>query len=148
MLGGASAERLPAAEELRASLGIPFLVISHSNTPGNASADAMCQHGAAKPRWLMCLDLETKDTRGEAQAIGHMVDAQGWTSITVVTSRYHAARAGMLIRQCTDARVDTAGSTPDFSPKQWLDRFVIESGGLLDVVLRPECAGEAGPRGE
>ncbi|KSU78684.1 YdcF family protein [Pseudarthrobacter enclensis] len=143
MLGGASTERLPLAEERRASLGIPFLVISHSSTPGNASADAMCHDEAAKPRWLICLDLETKDTRGEARAIGRLVNAQGWTDITVVTSRYHVARAGTLIRQCTHAQVDTVGSTPDFNPKQWLDRFVIESGGLLDVILRPECVGEA-----
>ena len=96
----------------------------------------------------MCLDLKTKDTRGEAEAIGQLVDAEGWTSITIVTSRYHVARAGTLIRQCTQARVDTFGSTPDFNPKQWLDRFVIESGGLLDVMLWPECANGVRAGGE
>ena len=139
MLGGASAERLPAAEELRASLDIPVLVLSHSQTRGNAEADALCQDGALRPEWLVCLELDTKDTRGEAQAIKTLVRARGWSSVTVVTSRYHLARAGTLIRQCTAAHVDMVGSTPDFSPKQWLDRFVVETGGLLDAVLRPEC---------
>jgi hypothetical protein len=31
-------------------------------------------------------------------------------------------------------------SHPKLSWAQWLRRFVIETGGLLDVSLRPECA--------
>jgi uncharacterized SAM-binding protein YcdF (DUF218 family) len=87
----------------------------------------------------MCLTLDEQDTRGEARAIGALVAAKGWTAVTVVTSRYHLTRAGMLIGQCTTADVNMVGSTPDFNPKQWLDRFVVETGGLLDVILRPEC---------
>jgi hypothetical protein len=34
-------------------------------------------------------------------------------------------------------------SHPDLSPLQWLRRFVIETGGLIDVSLRPECSGGA-----
>lgn len=141
MLGGASTERLPVAQTLRKSLDIPVLVVSHTNTPGNASADALCQEGA--PRFdgsLLCLSLDDKDTRGEARAIGSLVAAEGWTSITVVTSRYHLARAGVLIGQCTTADVRLVGSTPDFNLKQWVDRFAVETGGLLDSTLRPECS--------
>lgn len=140
MLGGASTERLPVAQRLRESLDIPVLVVSHTDTPGNASADALCQDGV--PRFegsLLCLRLDQKDTRGEARAIGSLVAAEGWTSVTVVTSRYHLARAGMLIRQCTTADVALVGSTPDFNLKEWVDRFAVETGGLLDSALRPEC---------
>ncbi|MGF9648042.1 ElyC/SanA/YdcF family protein [Pseudarthrobacter oxydans] len=139
MLGGASNERLPVAQGLREALEIPVLVVSHTDTPGNASADALCHHGAALPDGVVCLRLNEKDTRGEAQAIGSLVAAKGWTNITVVTSRYHVARAGMLINQCTTAHVELFGSTPEFNLKQWVDRFVVETGGLLDVTLRPEC---------
>lgn len=139
MLGGASNERLPVAEELKQSLEIPVLVVSHTETPGNASADALCQDEATRRKGLVCLKLAEKDTRGEARAIGNLVSAEGWTNITVVTSRYHMARAGLLIGQCTTAHVELFGSTPDFNLKQWVDRFVVETGGLLDVTLRPEC---------
>lgn len=140
MLGGASAERLPVAERLKESLDIPVLVVSHTDTPGNASADALCNDSAHSGVTLVCLTLDEQDTRGEARAIGALVAAKGWTTVTVVTSRYHLARAGVLISQCTTAAVDMVGSAPDFNPKQWLDRFVVETGGLLDATLRPECA--------
>lgn len=139
MLGGASMERLPVAQRLRASLDVPVLVVSHTDTPGNATADALCHTQSPRPDGLLCLTLDEKDTRGEARAIGNLVSAEGWTAITVVTSRYHVARAGLLIGQCTTAHVELFGSTPDFNLKQWVDRFVVESGGLLDVTLRPEC---------
>lgn len=140
MLGGASAERLPAAQQLRESLDIPVLVVSHTDTPGNTSADALCQEDAPRLEGtLLCLSLDEKDTRGEARAIGSLVATKGWTSVTVVTSRYHLARAGVLISQCTTADIGLVGSTPDFNLKQWLDRFAVETGGLLDSALRPEC---------
>lgn len=141
MLGGASTERLPVAQRLQESLGIPVLVLSHTDTPGNASADALCQGTVPRPEGsLLCLSLDQKDTRGEARAIGGLVAAEGWRSVTVVTSRYHVTRAGMLIRQCTTADVVLADSMPDFNAKEWLDRFVVETGGLLDSALRPECS--------
>ena len=139
MLGGASAERLPVAQRLQESLGIPVLVVSHTDTPGNASADALCNEAPRRSSSLVCLTLDARNTRGEARAIGTLVAAKGWTSVSVVTSRYHVARAETLIRQCTSAEVHLAGSTPDLSPAEWLDRFIVETGGLLDVSLRPEC---------
>ena len=83
------------------------------------------------PRWY--------DTRGEARAIGDLADANGWKSITVVTSSYHVSRADRLMEQCTTADVQMVNSHPQLSPGQWLRRFVIETGGLMDVSLRPEC---------
>jgi uncharacterized SAM-binding protein YcdF (DUF218 family) len=142
MLGGASAERLPVAQQLRESLDIPVLAVSHTDTPGNASADALCHRdGSDVQSSLVCLRLTEKDTRGEARAIGELVAAKGWTSITVVTSRYHLARAGALIGQCTTADITLVGSTPAFNARQWVERFVVETGGLLDSALRPECGG-------
>jgi hypothetical protein len=35
-------------------------------------------------------------------------------------------------------------SHPEFGPWQWLRRFVVETGGLLDASLRPECDQRAG----
>lgn len=57
----------------------------------------------------------------------------------MVTSRYHLARAGMLIPPCTTADVALVGSTPDSNLKEWVDRFTVKTGGLLDSALRPEC---------
>ncbi|MEE2568501.1 YdcF family protein [Pseudarthrobacter sp. J64] len=144
VLGGSSAERLPAAE-LMADYGqAPVLVLSRTDTPGNASADALCRDASFPNPSLVCFRPVGMDTRGEATAIAGLVRANGWSSIAVVTSSYHVARAGTLIGQCTDASVAMVATEPDLDSLQWLRRFVIETGGLLDVNLRPECGPQAG----
>ncbi|WP_346959986.1 YdcF family protein [uncultured Arthrobacter sp.] len=139
MLGGASSERLPVAQRVQQELGAPVLVLSHTDTPGNKVADEKCNTAQFPNSSLVCFQPGEYDTRGEAQAIGKLVKLNGWKSITVVTSSYHVTRAGRLMEQCTTADVQMVPSHPDFSPAQWLRRFVIETGGLIDVSLRPEC---------
>ena len=139
MLGGAASERLPVARQAQADLGIPVLVLSRTDTLGNRVADAECGAAAFPNQTLVCFRPPELDTRGEARAIARLVELNGWNSVTVVTSRYHITRAGRLMSQCTDADVQMVASHPDLSPWQWLRRFVIETGGLLDVSLRPEC---------
>lgn len=140
MLGGSAAERLPVAREVQQDHGIPVLVLSHTDTPGNVAADAACNAAAFPSAQLLCFRPEEYDTRGEARAIGRMAEANGWKSVTVVTSSYHVARSLRLMEQCTTADVQMVNSHPKLSLAQWLRRFVIETGGLLDVSLRPECA--------
>ncbi len=139
MLGGAAAERLPAARRVQEQLDIPVLVLARTDTLGNRIADAACGTAPFPNPELVCFRPPDLDTRGEARAISRLVELNGWTSVTVVTSSYHVTRAGRLMRQCTDADVQMVASHPDLSAGQWLRRFVIESGGLLDVSLRPEC---------
>ena len=69
-----------------------------------------------------------------------LIEANGWKSVTVVTSSYHVTRAGRLIGQCTTAEVQMVASHPALDVGQWIRRFVIETGGLIDASLRPECA--------
>lgn len=140
MLGGAAAERLPAAQRIQQELGIPVLVLSRTETFGNRAADAVCGSAAAPHPSLVCFRPPDLDTRGEAQAISRLVALNGWESVTVVTSSYHVTRAGRLIGQCTTADVQMVASHPDLDPGQWLRRFVIETGGLIDASLRPECS--------
>jgi uncharacterized SAM-binding protein YcdF (DUF218 family) len=145
VLGGSSDERLPAAESLGASaagsaLGqAPVLVLSWTDTPGNASADAPCNIASFPRQTLVCFRPKGMDTRSEASVVGELVRANGWKSVAVVTSSYHVARAGTLMRQCTSADVHMVGSRPSLDSLQWLRRFVIEGAGLIDVNLRPEC---------
>lgn len=139
VLGGSSAERLPVAQSLAADAGTPVLVVSRTDTRGNVSADELCRQAPVPSSSLICFRPDGMDTRSEAAAIGELVKTNGWTSIAVVTSSYHVARAETLIRQCTQAQVSMAASKPTLDSLQWLRRFVIETGGLLDVNLHPEC---------
>ena len=139
MLGGSSSERLPVAERLQQNLGIPLLVLSKTDTPGNIAADALCNLEGSDRSDLMCFRPAGLETRGEATSIGKLVAQHGWKSITVVTSRYHVTRASTLIRQCTTAEVQMAATDPGFGPLEWLRRFVVESAGLADAEVRQEC---------
>jgi uncharacterized SAM-binding protein YcdF (DUF218 family) len=139
VLGGSSDERLPVAQRFAADAGAPVLVVSWTDTPGNISADALCRDASLPSASLVCFRPAGMDTRSEAEAIGKLVEANGWTSVAVVTSSYHVPRAGTLIRQCTHATVSMVPSKPDLDSLQWLRRFVIETGGLIDVNLHPEC---------
>ena len=140
MLGGSSSERLPVAEHLQQSLGIPVLVLSKTDTPGNMAADGLCNLEDTGRADLMCFRPAGLETRGEATSIGKLAAQHGWKSITVVTSRYHVTRASTLIRQCTTAEVQMAATEPGFGPLEWLRRFVVESAGLADSKLRPQCS--------
>jgi uncharacterized SAM-binding protein YcdF (DUF218 family) len=139
VLGGSSAERLPVAQRLAADAGAPVLAVSWTDTPGNLTADTLCREASFPSSSLVCFRPPGMDTRGEAEAIRKLVKSNGWSSIAVVTSSYHVPRARTLIEQCTDARVSMVASEPRLDSLQWLRRFVIETGGLLDVKLHPEC---------
>jgi uncharacterized SAM-binding protein YcdF (DUF218 family) len=142
MLGGAASERLPVARHVQAEFHIPVLVISHTDTFGNREADEACNSAAFPNAAVICFRPPDLDTRGEARAISRLIEANGWKSVTVVTSSYHVTRAGRLIGQCTTAEVQMVASHPGLDLGQWLRRFVIETGGLVDVSLWPECTAD------
>ncbi|WP_115788787.1 YdcF family protein [Arthrobacter silvisoli] len=150
VLGGSSDERLPAAQALETAQALaaqsragqaaaPVLVLSWTDTRGNASVDALCNAASFPQQSLICFRPEGMDTRGEAASVAKLAKENGWHSVAVVTSSYHVLRAGTLMRQCTAADVHMVASEPALDSLQWLRRFVIEEAGLLDVNLRPEC---------
>lgn len=141
MLGGASKERLTDAMLLRSELGAKYLAISYTNTPGNATADYFCDTHSHQTiaMDIVCFTPSPMDTRGEATAVGKLAAKYEWKTVTVVTSKYHIERAGRLMNQCVRAEVTMASTNPQFSTWQWLRRFAIETGGLLDVILQPQC---------
>ncbi|MGO4145623.1 YdcF family protein [Paenarthrobacter sp. YAF11_1] len=139
VLGGMSKERLPVAQKLQQKLDIPVLVISTTGLAGNAEGDALCQEESGDSD-LVCFQPSPLNTRGEAEVLRALIAEHGWKSVTVVTSDYHVMRAGTLIGQCTSAEVQMVGSQPDLSAGSWLDRFVVETGGLIDTWIRPECS--------
>lgn len=139
VLGGMSRERLPVAQDLQQSLDIPVLAVSTTGLSGNAEGDTLCSESPDDPD-LVCFRPDPLNTRGEADAIAELAAKHGWKSITVVTSDYHLVRAGTLVRQCTSIDVQMVGSQPELSAGAWLDRFAVETGGLIDVWMRPECS--------
>lgn len=141
MLGGASNERMLDAMMIRFDLKAPYLVLSNTDTKGNASADEYCRNHSNKTVYpdVICFDPKPMDTRGEAVALAQLAKEYQWKNMIVVTSTYHIKRAGLLMEQCVDSNVTMMSTTPQFNAWQWFRRFVIETGGLIDVTMDPQC---------
>lgn len=147
VLAGAAAERFPVGRGLIREGLAPELVLSSTETPGNVMTDQYCDYMAGDTvtedpasAGVICFFPEPMTTRGEARAVARLASDNGWDELIVVTSRYHLLRAETNISQCTTAKVTMVASEPDLSAKQWLGRFVEETGGLAAALLRPACA--------
>lgn len=141
MLGGASKERMLDAMMIRFDLKAPYLVLSNTHTNGNSSADDYCDTHSNKKIYpdIICFTPKPMDTRGEAVALAELATEYQWRNMIVITSTYHIKRAGLLMEQCVNANVTMMSTAPQFNAWQWFRRFVIETGGLLDVTLNPQC---------
>ena len=125
VLSGDLGDRMRGAMQLMADEVAPTLV--HAGTPDSQTVRDLC-NGAARPFQVVCLQPNPDNTRAEARAVARLVEARGWESLVVVTSKPHASRARLHFDRCTDADLAVVGTTPmDHDEKhEWL--------GLLHAV--------------
>jgi len=138
LLAGAPETRLPVAVEL-ARTGPGVLVISAAGGEVNGPSSSLCD---SPPDHVVvhCFTPEApQNTRAEARAIGALVAEHGWSRITVVTSSYHMARAGLLVGRCTDAEVLMVEARPVISGLRWAKYVTVELGGLAVAAVSPSC---------
>ncbi|WP_312179428.1 YdcF family protein [Arthrobacter sp.] len=138
VLAGAASERLPVGQQLLRDGYAPVLVLSTTDTPGNANTDFVCQY-STNPA-IECFTPSPLSTRAEARSVARLAADNGWDEIIVVTSKYHVVRAEVNIEQCSTVKTTMVASEPQLSVKQWLGRFVQETGGLAATALRTACA--------
>jgi uncharacterized SAM-binding protein YcdF (DUF218 family) len=94
----------------------PVLVISDGGEPGSPRA-RVCRERPAGLR-LVCFSPDPATTRGEARRFAELADQQGWRSLVLVTSTYHALRAGLLLERCYDGQVRRV-ATPLRNDHSW-----------------------------
>ena len=100
VLAGSEA-RLPVALALVEHGAAKTLVVSADDVARDPARYSLC-HGPKPKRYtLVCQTAAPFSTRGEAHMVADLVQKHGWTSVIVVTSRYHLYRAHMLVRRCT-----------------------------------------------
>lgn len=93
--------RLPVALALVEHGSAKTLVVSQDDPAGDPARYSLC-HGPKPKRYtLVCRTAAPFSTRGEARMIADLAQSHDWSSVIVVTSRYHLYRAHMLIRRCT-----------------------------------------------
>jgi uncharacterized SAM-binding protein YcdF (DUF218 family) len=98
VLAGGQGERQATGTRLARQGVAPVLVLSDGGTPGPVY-DQLCQQRFAGFR-VLCLTPRVSTTRGEARAFAELAHREGWRSVAVVTSGYHAHRAALLVGRC------------------------------------------------
>jgi uncharacterized SAM-binding protein YcdF (DUF218 family) len=117
VLAGGRGPRLARGIDLVHRGIAPVLVVSDGWSPTWPEANRLCA-GRPAPVPVVCFHPDPYSTRGEARAFARLAARRGWTSVVLVSSRYHLLRARMLFERCFDGSISTAGS-----------------GGLLSRVL-------------
>ncbi len=95
-----------------------MLVVSDGWSATWPEANRLCA-GRGAPVRVLCFHPHPYDTRGEAEGFARLAVARGWTSVVVVSSRYHIARASMLFERCFGGTVYTAGANQSTWKRLW-----------------------------
>jgi uncharacterized SAM-binding protein YcdF (DUF218 family) len=109
VLSGGRGPRLARGLELVRRGVAPVLVVSDGWGATWPEANRLCAERRAPVR-VLCFHPDPYDTHGEAEGFARLATARGWTSVLVVSSRYHIARAKILFERCFHGTVYTAGA--------------------------------------
>jgi uncharacterized SAM-binding protein YcdF (DUF218 family) len=113
VLAGARGPRLTRGLALARRGVAPVLVISDAWSPTWVEANRLCA-GRPAPAPVLCFHPDPYSTRGEARSVARLAANHHWTSVLVVTSRYHIVRAGILFDRCFGGAVYTEGARQSF----------------------------------
>ncbi|HVE94938.1 MAG TPA: YdcF family protein [Acidimicrobiales bacterium] len=102
VLSGDGGDRITGALALMERRAAPVLV--HAGTPDGPQAAELCGDRGESFE-VVCLRPVPDSTATEARAVAQLAHERGWRSIAVVTSKFHATRAGVEFRRCFDGRV-------------------------------------------
>jgi uncharacterized SAM-binding protein YcdF (DUF218 family) len=127
VLSGDWGDRLNAALPLVQRGVAPSLVFAGATD--SPQARDLCAGG--QPFEVVCFVPNPDGTRPEARAMARLAKQRGWRHLLVVTSKFHATRAGMLFRRCFSGTIDVLGTTPPYSGRiareqmwrEWLGRL-------------------------
>jgi uncharacterized SAM-binding protein YcdF (DUF218 family) len=130
VLAGGDGERLDKGLELVRNGLASNLVVS---TP----PDRLCTNHYAFE--VYCFLPKPDDTRGEAEAVGRIAEQEGWHTLVLVTSEYHATRARLLLERCFAGTVDVSTAHSGKNPISLLWAIGHEWGGLIETALHESC---------
>jgi hypothetical protein len=88
---------------------------------------------------VICFKPSPPTTRGEAEELGALARSRHWTSVLVVTSRYHVSRARLIVRRCVPGKVRMVGVHSEMSAGDWLYQFAYQTGGFAKALLHRDC---------
>ncbi|WP_328799516.1 YdcF family protein [Rhodococcus sp. T7] len=116
------------------------LVLSNAYGTGDKKMVALC--ATKDPRFTVtCIPPIPATTRGEAQFTRDLAERNGWSSILVITWRYHLPRARYIFSQCFDGEIVMHPVPRDynFSLAEWEYAYLYQTVGFAKAFLQGRC---------
>lgn len=140
---GPATDRLPLAQQLFEDGRAESLVISWAgpiprdaeDQPADPPLDQqLCSRN--DPR-IHCFVPEPSDTLGEATRVKQLAAQEGWKSITVVTSRYHAFRTEFIFSRVMpdDVEVQIVHAESQLGVRRWVYHLTYEHAAFIKAVF-------------
>jgi hypothetical protein len=118
----------------------PVLVLSDPYRPGYApSVEAACGNRPAVGYRVLCFRPDPSTTRGEAQEIGRLARANGWTDVAVVAPVFHVSRGRVLVQRCYSGNLSFLAAPMDVAWYNWTYQYARQSAGFVKVAIQREC---------
>jgi uncharacterized SAM-binding protein YcdF (DUF218 family) len=94
---------------------------------------------------VICRRPEPLTTRGEAEMMRRLAQERSWTTIIVISWRYHLPRARLIFRQCFSDRPGSTIMTAvprryQYSLLGWEFVYAYQFGGLAKAISLGECS--------
>jgi DUF218 domain len=129
--------RLDEALRLAAAGNAGTVVISIGWDKGRQRIAACANDNPAYQ--VICFEPSPPTTRGEAEELGALAREHHWTSVLVVTSRYHVSRARLILKRCMPGKVRMVATPGDMSLGDWAYQFAYQTGGFTKALLHRSC---------
>lgn len=143
VLGGDDDGREQYALELARAGYANTLVVSNpypyhkgSDPIRRSNMRALCNASTAELK-VVCFEPTPATTKGEASFVSKLAATRGWTSVMVISWRYHLVRARYIFGQCYSGEV-AMRSVPGPYQKPftgWTREFAYQYGALLKAAV-------------
>lgn len=137
VLGGTPYERFEYGIELAESGLAPEVVISNSVGADNRRMQDLCDTRATVR--ITCFLPDPWTTRGEAREIRALAEQRGWTSIVVVTTTAHIARARYILERCFGGGISMTDYPEHQSVFEQVTGWVYQSAGWVRALTQRGC---------
>ena len=105
------------------------------NSVGKELMSRVCNSSTAQIE-VICFQPDPSTTRGEAMYVEKLAEKRGWSSVIVISWRYHLVRARYIFGQCFSGQVVMRGvpRSYDIGVFGWVHQFAYQYGGLAKAA--------------
>jgi hypothetical protein len=121
------------------SNGMASNLVVSSPTDIIGQVQQVCNGAWVVPAKVYCFQPKPSTTQGEARELRALAARHHWTKVIVVTSRYHIARAELLLKRCYSGSLEMVEASSGPSLMDWAYEFVYQTGAYAKAYISSGC---------